>query len=276
MGTGGRFGQSRYEHLAGRLVRSVDSRGRASVSDYDGEGRLVHTRDAEGNETWRDYNVLGQLRRERSHIASLAGQPNANLTTSYTYDDAGRTIATETRRSEDDSLVSRSATEYTSDANGRTETQIDRYGNRSTSIYDHGGRLLRSEQYSAAGRLLDWTAYEYDALGRTVRTTNRCGVTSESEYDELGRMTASTVTAGEFSFTTTYGYDKGGRQLWTLGPDGVRTTNRYDDLGRVTDVLQSDGSTTISVRAVTYNAEGYQVEESDAEGRATRWGYDDQ
>ena len=204
---------------AGRLIRSVDAHARSSVSQYDGEGRLVYSRDDDGNETWRDYNVLGQLLRERHHIASLQGQPNANLTTSYTYDEAGRTIATETRRAEDDSLVSRSATEYTSDANGRTETQIDRYGNRSTSIYDHGGRLVTPNSTTPPAACSIGLPTSTTPWAAPWRTTNRRGVTNESEYDDLGRMTASTVSAGEYSFTTTYGYDKIGRQLWTLGPD---------------------------------------------------------
>ena len=218
--------------MVGRLISSTDARGRTSSSTYDGEGRLTYSKDSDGNETWNYYDVYGRQYRTKHHPATVSGEPVVNIITRSEYDDAGRVVRT-VREKEDGTLLSENRTVFESSDSGRTETSIDRMGGRSVSIYDFGGRLVRSESYLPGGALGGWTAYEYDALGRTVRTVNDSGITNQTVYDALGRTESTTVSGPGQSLTTSYTYDAAGRQLTVTAPGGSMTQNVYDDLGRV-------------------------------------------
>ena len=276
---------------AGRILSTYDSRTNTqSSTDYDGEGRPIKSVDADGNINLYYYSILGQKYREEYRPVIVPSSSSSafsvfSVVTNYFYDDSGRVIKTTREKYEKDNnsntivtKLSETRTIYTSDASGRTETQIDSLGLQSLSIYDTGGRLVRSESRDTQGNLLSWTAYEYDPLGRTVKTSDSKGNITSSEFDDLGRQTQTTVDLGSnYHAVTQYTYDLAGRQISVIRPDGNKQINVYDSLGRVERVeLRDSNDALISSEYTIYDANGRRSVTTDQEGRNTKYTYDNQ
>lgn len=218
------------------------------------------------------------------------------LTNSWTYDAAGRVIATV---SPDGSIHQ---TIY--DVDGHIGVTIDELGRGTTNSYDLLGRLTRSVYadstsegyaYDAAdrkvattNRLGQVTRFIYDALNRPVitilpdgtgttnfynaasrvlATSDARGNTTYFSYDALGRTTATTNALGEVN---TFAYDGRGNQILSTDALSRSTTNVFDLANRLVAVLHPDGTTTSN----RFDVLGRKIADTDQAGRTTLYGYD--
>jgi RHS repeat-associated protein len=189
---------------------------------YDGQGRVAETIDPLGNRTRYQYDALG--RRIKTIVNLVTGTFNANrpdldLTSTTTYDVAGRVIAT-----------------------------TDVRGIQTTFTYDRAGRQVTRTE--AAGTSLARTNYTcYDKAGRVLRTLQNWIVdptqAPPNARDPQGNWLFNPVSHGaanDQNLITTFTLDKLGRQIQVSDPLGNLTQIAYDRDGQVesrTDALIS-------------------------------------
>jgi YD repeat-containing protein len=189
---------------AGRVVYSVDPRGYATRTDYDGAGRITAT------------NLYGRVLYDFTvgmTAAELAAEIEAegiggiwDRTDTFQYDAAGNVLAATDRAGNTES--------YTYSGN---HTKLD-FTNKTrtakwTYIHDAAGRLVEEagppvDVYGFAGATGEVAAGK--TTGQVIRT--------KLVYDALGNVKVRTegITGQERS--TTYGYDAAGRQVTTKFP----------------------------------------------------------
>ncbi len=201
---------------------------------------------------------------------SLATSTTADLTTSYAYDSAGRTL---TRQ--EGALP---ATTYAYDAAGRLSTTTTPGGKTWTNVYDtlgrHVGRIdpagvretlvlapdgqLRERRLIFGGELWSWEEMGYDAAGRqTSHTVHRFEAPQDPESPETAPLTTETTYYGPGDGAknglvrsissapdklTTFDYDDAGREVLRSLPDGTEVATAYYPDGKVhTRTVSYDG-----------------------------------
>ena len=264
---------------AGRQIAAKDPAGRVTVNVYDANGRLQKTITACKNSTppasW--WLCTG----------TATADWQTNLTTSYTYDAAGRKLS-ETAPDPSSTGVGAVTTRYAYDGAGRlcrvleaattdlqgladpcaTAVSGTTISNVSTRyLYDDNGNLTTmidanghqtSYGFDSSGRMTSLTdpdgktlQWSYDASGNRVSQTNRTTANTQIvwTYDELNRMISRTADG----VTVSYTYDGNGNRL-TAG-DGTRTiTTVYDPLNRPTGVTTSDDTGAATSYTYSFSA----------------------
>ncbi|HEY5799783.1 MAG TPA: hypothetical protein VIT92_06165, partial [Burkholderiaceae bacterium] len=218
---------------------------------YDHAGRLLATSGSRGDSATYTYDGLGRVL-----MAVSTTSTSASLLSTYSYDDAGHTVATVTgtalmvqRYDAAGALQSvamgqgaASVTQYLRDGAGRVRKEIDPTGNEKLYLYDAAGR-------NVATILEDGTFTEYfysksDQLLRTVRYATPIG-------DAQRAALAATDAAGTPLLFRAIN-DRTG-----LRPDSAPQSDRvtwtlYDELGRATKAIDEYGYVTETL----YDARG--------------------
>ena len=229
---------------AGLVKKEIDPRGNepgatpddyATTYSYYATGDLAQVTTPAGLVTDFSYDELGRLTSET--VTDPAAGTTA--TTDYTYDELSNTVT----------VTRPAAVNAVSGESHRLKI---------TNTYDENSNLTRTlEQDIAGSNPSRTTIYEYDANDRQYRTTDPESGVLTREFDEVGNVVAVT------------------------DQEGRRAETAYDNRNLPVQVIQSafdDGHASplrdITLATTTYDDAGRKTTETDAEGRVTRWSYD--
>lgn len=209
--------------LQGQLIQTLYADGSSIRYDYDPFQRMTLKQvfDAEGillsDEAW-EYNAF-----------SLRTYTNPQgVTTTYTYDRAGRKIEEQTL----DRIIS-----YSYDALGFLErtTQADL---SQIEIHDVAGQVIATWQEDTQGHCKDQMHFSYDEEGRKIQATRLTGqgrAVDSFSYDSEGHLASHTDPLGH---TTHFLHDRFTKT--TTDPLGNRTIETYDALKRPMHLQRQD------------------------------------
>lgn len=273
-------GTKHWFDARGHEVRRVDTSGRVTVWEYDGD-RVRRRTDPDG--------LITELAQDDKGALVRARHPNGK-TVSFEYDDRGRLLHVQdeggtVRRYEYDAQHNVVAetdpkgarTQWSYDAVGYPLTQTDPLG-RTTQItrdrlgrplvvrradgttvqrtFDPSGRVVREIDPSGGVTEVSWIGFgkigrliepdgrswrfDYTAHERIAKITNPLGESYAFTYDEAGWVTE---TKSFDDRTLKYQRDLAGRVARIDFPDGSHRAYRYDKIGRLIGDDASDGST---------------------------------
>ena len=192
-----------------------------SQTIYDAQGRVSATLDPLGNQTSFFYDVLGRrIKTIMNYVTGVYNPafPDQDLTTTTTYDFAGRVAAT-----------------------------VDVRSVQTTFSYDRVGRRLTLTQ--AAGTLLARQSYTcYDKAGRVLRTfQNWVGVPTQLSPDAKDNQGNWLInqSGNPYNLITSYNLDHTGRSIGISDPLGNGVNTIYDKDGQI--VSQTDPLNVVSV-----------------------------
>jgi RHS repeat-associated protein len=237
---------TRQYNGAGKVSQETDPLGRTTTYTYDNQARPVQTAYPDGSSEAQGYDANGNL---------IAESDRAGRITRHTYDSLNRPV--QTVRPDGGSEI----TAY--DPAGHVTQSTDALGHTTTYSYDPAGRLTRS-----ADPLGNTTTYSYDANGNRTQTTAPDGQTTAYTYDALNRLTQTTYPDGTRSQTD---WRSDGLKQAETAPDGSVRRYAYDPAGRLSQVTEHNGGETTTY---TYDEAGNKTAQTDAQGRTTRWDYD--
>ncbi|WP_395297010.1 LamG-like jellyroll fold domain-containing protein [Kitasatospora hibisci] len=239
------FGYDRLDHQIlrvepnslGGLQPPVDDNPPTWTATWTPTGLQLSATDPIGARTEATYDQLG-----RTLTATLVErQPSAqNLTTKFTWDDAGNRTAVTTPA-------------------GSTSTATFNVAGQPVTATDPLGRVSK---------------VEYDGIGRTVRAVAPLGESTRTRYDGLGNATATDDLdpAGTVLRTVTAGYDLEGRLLTSTSPTtGAVTSTEYDPLGRAAKLTEPVASGQSITTTFGYDAAGNRTRLTDGKGNRTTY-----
>jgi RHS repeat-associated protein len=232
---------------AGKVTQETDPLGRITTFEYDAQARLIKTRYPDGSVEASGYDGNGNVIRETDR---------AGRVTLSAYDALNRLIKT--------TAPDGTVTETVYDAAGRVWKTLAGTGATTENTYDGAGRLIAVTEPD--GRI---TRYAYDANGNRTQTTATDGQVTAYQYDALNRLIKTTYPDGTSSSTV---WRADGLKQSETDPAGVIREFGYDAIGQLNQVKEQTG-TEITVYA--YDEAGNKIRQTDAEGRVTRWDYDD-
>ncbi|MQS15923.1 DNRLRE domain-containing protein [Streptomyces kaniharaensis] len=185
--------------------------------------------------------------------------------TEATYDQLGRTLtATIVERQPTPQNLT---TKFTWDDAGNRTALTTPAGNTSTATYNPAGQVLTSTD--PLGRT---SKAEYDGLGRTVRATAPLGESVRTHYDTLGNPAATDNLdpSGTVLRTATATFDLEGRVLSSTSPaTGAVTSTAYDALGRVVKLTEPVAAGQAITTTFGYDAGGNRTRLTDGKGNTT-------
>ncbi|MDR0183578.1 RHS repeat-associated core domain-containing protein [Lysobacter arvi] len=245
----GNVSRTTYLDAHGNVLQSSTPEQWWTINTYDGQSRLVKSVLPEGNSvqyTYDDATCAGTEKRCTHNVKTIttvakAGSGLANLTQSFTYESAFNQVATAT------------------DARGKvTTTTYTAFGSPATVTSPTDAAGVAPQTTTA------YTAYSrsgfptfYLPTAQTVRATSSNSVSTATSYNSSNFYApASTVVdagSGRLNLATTFTYDSVGNLTKTDGP-------RSD----VADITQ-----------VRYDSERRAIETTNALGKLSRTGYDD-
>ncbi|MFB7673923.1 LamG-like jellyroll fold domain-containing protein [Kitasatospora purpeofusca] len=219
----------------GGLQPQVDDNPPTWTATWTPTGLQLSATDPVGARTQATYDQLG-----RTLTATLVErQPTTqNLTTRFTWDDAGNQIA------------------VTSPG-----------GHTSRATHNSAGQVVTT--VDPLGRT---TKTEYDGLGRATRVTAPLGESVRTRYDSLGNaaVVENLDPAGAVLRTVTAGYDHEGRALTSTSPTtGAVTSTEYDVLGRAVKLTEPVSAGQSIVTTFGYDAVGNRTRLTDGRGNRT-------
>ncbi len=191
-----------------------------------------------------DYDDLWRLTsRTLQRQTSPTDSTLIDITTAFTYDDAGR--LTEMVMPEGEKI------EYTYDDNGKVTASTAYYpvsGTPATSLHSECTAVtgyhkceIATYTYDLMDRLIETAdigdntlTFERDVMGNIVKRTDALGNITEMEYDAKSRLTAVIDGNGN---RTAYQFDALDRLIAVTDANGNTTTFEYDVLGRRTKVV---------------------------------------
>ncbi|MBA3867563.1 MAG: PD40 domain-containing protein [Anaerolineae bacterium] len=223
-------------------------------------------------QTTRTYGISGD---ENGLLTSVTQvdvvNPANNVSTSYSYDSAGRVVKTQ-----QSSLFGNCKLSYTvyDDAGNVTATVCVNPDDTGTStpttvplalaIYNSTDPVKKKNKV---------TTYEYDTLGRRVKTTINDGTNNPDKqisltfYDALGRVVRTIVNYANQSGGSA---ESSGLWVWSI------TNNRWEKSTSNTTAITfgTDNNQNI-INDIAYNARGMVKSQRDVLGNVTLYGYDD-
>jgi RHS repeat-associated protein len=215
---------------------------------YDAAGNVTSTFDTLDRETRSFYDELNRVEQTIVNYQDgvyNSGQPDQDLTTSYTYDAVGnqQTVTDPLGR----------VTRYDYDALNRVITETRNY------IDGVFNPSLPAEDVI--------TRYSYDAVGNRTRLTDAANHSTSYAYDALNRVV---TTTNALSGTTLVTYDAVGNQTQIVNPKSQAVTYQYDSLYRLKQSTDAANQST----SYTYDAASNRLTETDALTRTTVYAYD--
>jgi RHS repeat-associated protein len=252
--------------VAGRLTSLVDSDGRATQMERDGNGRLVTVRDSISRPVLSlSYDALG-------HLVTVTDVSNRSITLEY--DTAGRLVGQVD--------VLGQSKSYGYEVQNRLMSKTDYRGNVWAVGYDDQGRWrsttnpsggTKTAQYDSTNRitvLVDElqrpTTYTYDERGALITEVDAEGNSTYSETDQDFNRTREVGPRGETTSTT---YDALGNMLSRTDALGNTRTLQYGSGSTLTALTDEDG-VTITAR---YSASNHLLSMTDGNGNQTTYSY---
>ncbi len=258
-----------YNHLG--ITKVTDALGKATTTDYNGEGDPISVADPLGRTTTVEYNTLD--------LPTKVTDPTGVATTT-TYTDQGRPLTISRALLNGAGAVTATAkTTFTHDpAKPEDVTQVtDPNGNVWRFTYDAAGNQVSSTAPATADVPTGAkTTSTYNTVGWPLTTTSPRGnlpgatpgsFTTGVVYDKLGQVISTIRPDGA---TTSAEYDANGNVVETTDAQSKITRNRYDDADRLIEITRPDGSTT----ATGYLPGGRVAAVTDPGGAMTSYGYD--
>ncbi len=272
-----------YDNAGRQTAVIVDPTGINSRTTYTylDNGQIDLITDPLTNVTNYDYDQAGQ----RTAVTNANG-----YTTNFEYDARGQLIRTTYPAPTGPAPFgtgTRPFAENVYDDAGRVTSRIDEMGRATTYGYDDTGRLA-----SVTNALPATTSYTYDLAGnlRTITDANSHAITMT--YDELNRLDRKIWPDGSYE---QYGYDAMGNvtshRLTDTNVNTFNYTNRgwldhaiyfdgitydydYHANGLRYGVIEQQGSTTLSTKTYTFDAQGRTTGMSIAGGQSVSYTYD--
>ncbi|MFJ8763103.1 hypothetical protein, partial [Streptomyces cyaneofuscatus] len=213
-----------------------------SGAEYNSSGQQVKTFDSAGRETKTDYNAFGRPSKVTTPdgmvTVSTHDDVAGSTTSQITPAGADRPMASEVQKLDDRGNPVKTETKFGDGTPGRiTETTFDAFGKPQQSQSDTGAMKM-NHAYTAAG------LPESDTL--TPKQTG-AGVDVKSQYvqDSFGNKTQKNLTAqGETIHGWTTSFDASGRtsQVTAPGNGGTMSTSYNQVNGLVESLTLGDGS----------------------------------
>ncbi|MCB1099682.1 MAG: hypothetical protein KDN22_29190, partial [Verrucomicrobiae bacterium] len=275
-----------YDGL-GNMASAMDAFGLLVTMQYDRYGNLVYREETQGRISY----VYDALDRVVKVTDPLGHDVN------YNYQGNRNTVEVLDAKGGTSTLIF--------DSKNRQIGEIDPLGNVRRSEYDAVGNLIRG--IDERGTISQFTYDARNLVVLQVLALNQTEeVTTRSRYDELGRLIEFTPGRGE-DYNVTYEYDNRGgviAEYIDLGPEGgneiVVNRYEYDEVGNVVRLVDGRGepfaieqvfdglkrtvqttrfvgtpdSPATAVERRSFDDAGNLVEFTDAEGHATKYGYD--
>jgi RHS repeat-associated protein len=233
----------------GNVTSITDPLSQMTTNAYDALNRLTQVTDPANGVTGYGYDGLDQL--------TSVVDPRNN-TTSYTLDGLGN-LAQQTS-------PDTGTTANTQDAAGNLITYTDAKGQSTSYTYDALNRVTRIVYNQATGTQLKQVDYIYDqganGIGRltSITETSAAGAvlqTTAYGYDPQGRIVSETWGIAGQTYTTAYAYDAAGRMTGITYPSGRTVSYGFDSLGRVNRIETTGASQTqVVVQDVAYHPFG--------------------
>ncbi|MFJ9690754.1 LamG-like jellyroll fold domain-containing protein [Kitasatospora sp. NPDC101183] len=195
----------------------------------------------------------------------LSGTDPLGARTEATYDQLGRTLTATVveRRPAPQNLTTR----FTWDDAGNRTALTTPGGSTSSATYNAAGQTVTSTD--PVGRV---SKAEYDGVGRAVRAIAPLGESVRTRFDALGNPAATDTLdpAGAVLRTTTATYDLEGRPLTSTSPTtGAVTSTAYDVLGRPVKLTEPVATGQTITTTFGYDAAGHRTRLTDGRGNST-------
>ena len=279
---------------------------------YDDGDNLVEERTTAGGSTrisTYGYDTRGLQTGQTDPRGNATGADKAAYTTTYTYDELGRTVTVTGAPVAVESNGQPAATQKPAMTLGydtfdeQTELR-DPLGNVTNATYDRLGRTITATwpSYQPPGGLqpvAPTVHVSYDGNGNTVSVTDPRGNVTRAGYDQLNRLVSvdEPASTNNERAVSSYTYTRTGMPFSAVDPAGARTeatyddldrpvtstqyerkpaahtyvgTTTYDDAGNVTGTVSPTGVTV----ANTYDSLGQLTRSVDLAGVVTQFGYD--
>jgi RHS repeat-associated protein len=198
----------------------------------------------------------------RTYSYDDAGQLTADGATAHAYDAAGNRTDTGDQPAAGNRLLSDGTWAYSYDAEGNRVKKVEQQtGETWTYSYDNENRLVRADDRTAGGILLQAVAYAYDALGDRVEedVTPAGGPAAVTRFAYDGTGVWADLNADN-TLRTRYLRDATDAVLAQVGSDGLAAWLLTDRLGSARAVTDAAGAV---VDRVDYDAFGRTTSESD-------------
>jgi RHS repeat-associated protein len=280
---------TQFVDAAGRVIRSIDPKGRVTKFEYDALNHVTKVTDPLGGETAFTYDGNGNL---------LTLTDARGKTTTWTHNNMDQ-VATRT-----DPLTRQET--FTYDLNGNLKTWTDRKGKVTTYIYDALDRptFVGFDTTGNPPTYASTITTSYDAGNRAIQTVDSGAGTITHTYDLLDRLTQEQTPEGTITYTSdaasrrataqvtgqtsvsyTYdnadrltavtqgtatvsiGYDNANRRTSLTLPNGIVTEYNYDNDSQLTGLTYKLSGSTIGTLVYTYDAVG---QRSEVEGTYAR------
>ena len=205
-----------------------------NITSYDPTGRPLSITDVNGVVTTLTYDKRERLLTSTLHTSA------GNLTTSYTYDDAGNlTKVTQP----DNSYLS-----YAYDAAHRLTKITDALGNSIVYTLDAASNVTEVQVFDPSNTLRRTRSYVYDSVERLSQEIGSQSQTTTYTYDAQSNLTG---VKDPLNNTTTYGFDALNRLISALDPNNGTTSYGYNANNLLTSVIDANNHTT------TYTRDGF-------------------
>ncbi|MBA3531694.1 MAG: RHS repeat protein, partial [Ardenticatenales bacterium] len=263
-----------YKYNAlGQQTVITDATGAVTAFTYDPLGRPHTATDPLERVTLHDYDPAGNLLSVTRNLRTDPGSASladANLLTSYEYDEVGRQVA-----------------------------MTDTLGRVTRQEYDEAGYLVSTVENELPGTAQNHlneynlvTRYGYDDVGRPVVVTDTLGHATRTAYDERGQ-TARTIQNyhdgvydplhPDQDLITSFGYEENGNRVVVTDTLGHATRTEYDEGYRVERTIQNYQDGTYDplhpdqdlITSYTYDEVGNRLTLTNPLGRVTRLDYDE-
>ncbi|WP_208353046.1 PKD domain-containing protein [Pseudaestuariivita rosea] len=280
----------------GRMTSSTDQRGNTYEFNYGEAGDLTGVRTPDGASVsmsvgrtlgLEDFNTVDTSKyvEPEDRITTVTDKRGGVTETTLNQfgaavrivDPLGR-VTTMDRN--DDSLVTRierpfgsgqrrvDTIAYDADANITEMTEAVGTSVERTSSYVYGDLSRLIEQTDPDGFV---TRNEFDANGNMIRTIMPEGDEMLMSYNARGLMTSTTDPNGN---VTLYDYDINSNVSFIRSANNIVTTMDYNDAGQPVQVTEAAGDLLERVRVTAYDVKNRPVQEIDALGNMTSFGYD--
>lgn len=190
------------------------------------------------------YDRLWRLVTSTTSRRTSATDPTQiTLTSTYEYDDLGRTVKTI------DPIGNIAEVVY--DQNGKVKQTITRYKLQAANNSAIKSECAIDAAYTNYHTCIN-VVNEYDAADRLVKTTDIFGAVTRFEYNAMGKSTKVTNNLGN---SLRYEYDSMGRPIKVTDEKGYAVTTKYDLAGRVLKVTDANKNSL----SYTYDVLGRQL-----------------
>jgi RHS repeat-associated protein len=269
----------------GDLWKTIDAKGQVTeILAYDGAGRVTSIRDANGVVVDVEYSPRGGMAARKLRGTNAASEADDRIERiDYTADGLVQRVT-----QPDGVFIT-----FGYDAGQRLTTVTDGDGNNLVYTLNAAGERVKEDTRDSSGALQQTLSRAFDTLGRLQALTDADNRSTSFAYDQAGLLKTTTDALGR---QTTHDYDALGRPTRTLqnatdaaqsaeialhydaldrltrvtDPKGLHTDYLYNGFGELIERRSPDTGTTTS----TYDASGNATEETDANGKLTRYRYD--